>query len=339
MSHSHAHHEHEHGHGHAHGHSGHSHGPVDPTIASTADGLRAIRWSFFVLLATALIQVVIVFVSGSVGLLADTIHNFADAATAIPLGIAFWLTRRGAPRHFTYGFGRTEDVAGIAIVLTILASSIVAAYESVSRLLHPRPIAAIGWVAAAAVLGFLGNEGVAIFRIRVGKKIGSAALVADGYHARADGWTSLAVLAGALGVWLGYPIADAVVGLLISLAILILVWQASRSIGLRLLDAVEPATLDAIRQAAAQASRVENVSDVRVRWIGHRLHAEVSVTVPGGLTVADGHSVAREVQHQLLHDVPNLGGVTVHVDPSGEEGESHHGIGEHEHDGLPLHSH
>lgn len=336
--------EREHGSGHLPDRAGgqpdaHSHGSIDPAIAATADGVRAIRWSFLGLVATGLFQLAIVLVSGSMGLFADTIHNFADAATAIPLGIAFWLTRREAPRHFTYGFGRAEDLAGIAIVLTTLASSVVAAYESVSRLLHPRPVEALGWVAVAAVVGFLGNEGVAIFRIRVGRRIGSAALVADGCHARADGWTSLAVLAGALGVWLGYPMADAVVGLLISLAILVLVWQSARSVGLRLLDGVEPGTLEVIRKAAESTSGVESVTNVRVRWIGHRLQAEVSVTVAGSLTVSDGHSVAREVQHQLLHGVPNLGGVTVHVDPLGEEGESHHRIGEHEHDGLPRHAH
>ena len=214
-----------------------------------------------------------------------------------------------------------------------------AAYESISRLLHPRPIHALGWVAAAGVIGFLGNEAVAVFRIRTGRKIGSAALVADGYHARADGWTSLAVLAGVLGSWWGYPMADALVGLLISLAIFVLVWQAAHSVGVRLLDGVEPATRDAIRDAAAHARGVENVTDVRVLWVGHRLYAEVSVTVASGLTVSDGHAIAREVRHQLLHQVPNMGGVAVHIDPFGEEGESHHRIAEHEHDGLPMHSH
>ncbi len=327
-----------HGHLHGHGHS-HSHGVVDPSIASTDRGLWALKWSFIGLVITALIQVVVVMASGSVALLADTIHNFADAATAIPLGIAFWFARRRASRRFTYGLGRVEDFAGIAIILTILASSLVAAYESVRRLLHPQPVELLWAVMVASLVGFAGNEAVAIFRIRVGRQIGSAALIADGYHARVDGWTSLAVLIGAVGVWAGYPLADPIVGLLISVAILVLVWQSARAVLLRMLDGVEPGTLDEIVHATGHVARVEEITDVRARWIGHRLYAEVSVTVAGGISVTEGHEVAREVRHQLLHHLPHLGGVTVHVDPYGQSGERYHKIGEHAHDGLPTHSH
>jgi cation diffusion facilitator family transporter len=329
---------HDQDHGHLPG-QGHSHGLVDPAIASTARGLWAVTWSFAGLMATALLQGVVVAVSGSVALLADTIHNFADAATAIPLGIAFMLARRAASRRFTYGLGRVEDFAGLAIVLTITASAAVAGHEAVRRLIEPRPVDFLGAVVAAAVLGFLGNEAVAVFRIRVGRQIGSAALVADGYHARVDGWTSLAVLLGALGVWAGYPLADPIVGLLISAAILVLVWQSVRVVVVRMLDGVEPRVVDEIVHAASHVPRVEEVTDVRARWIGHRLHADVSVTVPGGLSVAEGHDVAREVRHQLLHHLPHLGRVMVHVDPYGQGGERHHRIGEHAHDGMPAHSH
>ena len=193
---------------------GHTHGVVDPSIATTTEGLWALKWSFAVLMATALLQVAVVFVSGSVGLLADTIHNFGDAATAIPLGIAFLFARKRPNKRFTFGYGRVEDLAGIAIVLMILSSAIVAGYESIDRFFHPQDISHLWAVALASVIGFVGNEGVAIFRIRVGRRIGSAALIADGYHARVDGWTSLAVLVGVLGVWLGYPLADPAVGLL-----------------------------------------------------------------------------------------------------------------------------
>ena len=280
-----------------------------------------------------------VVLSGSVGLLADTIHNFADAATAIPLGIAFWLARRGRSRRFTYGLGRVEDFAGILIILTILASALVAAYESVTRLVHPQPVGLLWAVMVASVVGFVGNEAVAIFRIRVGKQIGSAALIADGYHAWVDGWTSLAVFVGAIGVWAGYPLADPLVGLVISAAILVIVWQSARSILLRMLDGVESETLDEITHAAEHVARVEEVTDVRARWIGHRLHADISVTVPPGLSVTEGHDIARDVRHQLLHHLSHLGSVMVHVDPYGQGGEQHHRVGPHAHDGLPLHSH
>ncbi len=333
------HHHDEHHGGHAHHVHGHTHGVVDPSIASTDRGLWALKWSFVGLIVTAAIQAVVVVLSGSVGLLADTIHNFADAATAIPLGIAFWLARRGRSRRFTYGLGRVEDFAGILIILTILASALVAAYESVTRLVHPQPVGLLWAVMVASVVGFVGNEAVAIFRIRVGKQIGSAALIADGYHARVDGWTSLAVFVGAIGVWAGYPLADPLVGLVISAAILVIVWQSARSILLRMLDGVESETLDEITHAVEHVARVEEVTDVRARWIGHRLHADISVTVPPGLSVTEGHDIARDVRHQLLHHLSHLGSVMVHVDPYGQGGEQHHRVGPHAHDDLPLHSH
>lgn len=321
-----------------HGHS-HSHGVIETSIASTERGVWALKWSFVGLMATALFQAVVVVLSGSVALLADTIHNLGDASTAIPLGIAFWLARRGVTRRFTYGLGRVEDFAGLVIVATILLSAVIACYEAIQRLIHPQSVVLLWAVMLASVVGFVGNEAVAVFRIRVGRQIGSVALIADGYHARVDGWTSLAVLVGAIGVWAGYPLADPIVGLIIAGAIFVLVWQSARSVLVRMLDGVDAGTLEAIMHAASHVSRVEEVTDVRARWIGHRLHAELSVTVAGGLTVGQGHEIAREVRHQLLHRVPHLGGVTVHVDPLGQGGEHHHRIGEHAHDGLPIHAH
>jgi len=214
---------------HDHGH-GHTHGAVDPTIATSERGIWAVKWSFVALVATALVQIVVVLLSGSVALLSDTIHNFGDAATAVPLGIAFALTRLGASRRFTFGYGRVEDLAGVVVVLIILFSAVVAGYQAVERLIDPRPMGMLWAVAAASLVGVLGNEAVAVFRIWVGREIGSAALVADGYHARTDGWTSLAVLAGAVGVWLGYPLADPIVGLLIAAAILVIVWQSGKAV-------------------------------------------------------------------------------------------------------------
>jgi cation diffusion facilitator family transporter len=331
-------HHHGHDHGHTHGHR-HAHGVVDPSIASTTRGLWALKWSFIGLMLTALVQVVVVILSDSVALLADTIHNFADAATAIPLGIAFLLARRGATPRFTYGLGRVEDLAGLAIVATIAVSAVLAFYQAAQRLFYPQPVSYLGAVMLASIVGFVGNESVAIFRIRIGRQIGSAALVADGYHARVDGWTSLAVLLGAVGVWAGYPLADPIAGLLISGAIFVIVWQSARAVMVRMLDGVDPETFETIDHAVRHVPRVEEVTDLRVRWLGHRLLVEVSITVPAGLTVAEGHEVAKEVRHQLLHHLPHLGRVMVHVDPHGQGGEQHHRIGEHAHDGLPAHSH
>ncbi|MGE5444580.1 MAG: cation diffusion facilitator family transporter [Ignavibacteriales bacterium] len=200
-------------------------------------------------------------------------------------------------KRFTYAYGRVEDIASVAIVLIILFSAIVAGYESINRFVHPRSVENLWAVIAAAVIGFLGNEIVAIFRIRVGKEIGNAALIADGYHVRVDGWTSLAVLFGALGVWLDYPLADPVVGLLITAAIIGIMWQSIKAIFTRILDGVEPEVIDEIRHAAHHVSGVHEVTDVRARWIGHRLHAEVNIAVSPELSVAEGHVIAKEVHH------------------------------------------
>lgn len=267
-----------HKHSHYHKAHVHTHGAVDPAIFTTQRGIWAIKWSFFGLLATALFQVGIVLLSGSVALLADTIHNIGDAATAIPLWVAFTLARRKPNKQFTYGYGRVEDLAGVAVVLTILFSAIFAGYESIERLFHPRTVEYLWAVIIASVIGFLGNEAVAIFRIKVGKEIGSAALIADGYHARVDGLTSLAVLFGAVGVWLGYPLADPLVGLLITVAILRIVWESGKSVFTRLLDGVDPEVIDEIKHAINHTPGVQNVAEVRVRWLGHRLHAEVNIT-------------------------------------------------------------
>ncbi|HLY90352.1 MAG TPA: cation diffusion facilitator family transporter, partial [Acetobacteraceae bacterium] len=245
---------------------------VDPTITTSEKGIWAIKWSFVVLAITAAIQMGVVWISGSVGLLADTIHNFGDAATAVPLWVAFVLSRRKASKRFTYGYGRVEDLAGIVIVLIILFSAATAGYATVQRFLHPQEVDYLWAVAAASIVGFAGNEIAAVIRIKVGKEIDSAALIADGYHARTDGLTSLAVLFGAAGVWLGYPLSDPIIGLLITIAIAQIVWQSSKAIFARMLDGVEPAIIDEIRETAIGTKGVEKVADVRARWLGHRLH-------------------------------------------------------------------
>ena len=321
------------------GHDAHTHGAVDPAILTTDRGIWALKWSLLGLLATALPQLAIVLLSGSVALLADTIHNFGDAATAIPLWVAFRLARWSPSRRFTYGYGRVEDLAGVAIVLTILFSAIVAGYESIERLFRPQAVEYLWAVVAASVIGFLGNEAVAFFRIKVGKEIGSAALIADGYHARVDGLTSLAVLFGAGGVWLGYPLADPLIGLLITVAILQIVWESGKAVFTRLLDGIDPEVIDEIKHAVTHLPGVRDVTEVRIRWLGHRLHAEINIAVSPELPVEKGHEIATEVRHQLLHHVRYLSDATIHVDPVNASGEEHHHIAEHAHDGLPAHSH
>jgi cation diffusion facilitator family transporter len=281
------------------------------------------------LLATALFQVAIVLISGSAALLADTIHNFADALTAVPLWIAFVIGRRPPTRRYTYGFRRAEDLAGVFVVLVMLASAGLAAWESYRKLVNPELITNVGWVAVAAVVGFAGNELVAIFRIRVGREIGSAALEADGLHARTDGLTSLAVLVGAIGVALGFPQADPIIGLLITIPILQVVWGAAKTIWERLMDAVDPALVDAVERGAAQVVGTGGVHDVRVRWLGHNLEAELHADIDGTLSTIESHAIAHEIEHRLLHDLPQLETVTVHVNPIGAPGQDVHEVVNH----------
>ncbi|MBZ9849349.1 cation diffusion facilitator family transporter [Mesorhizobium sp. CA14] len=312
-----------HGHGH-HGPHGHTHGVIDATIATTDRGIWAIKWSFAILAVTAALQIVVVMASGSVALLADTIHNIADATTAIPLWIAFVLVRRKPTRTFTYGLGRVEDLAGIIIVLIILASALVAGYEAVNRLFNPRPVQFLGWLAAAGVIGFLGNEAVAVFRIRVGRQINSAALIADGYHACTDGLTSLAVVAGAVGVWFGYPLADPIIGLLITVAIFGIVWQSARSVLTRMLDGVEPGLVDEIHHAAEHVGGIEKVIDAKARWLGHKLHVDVEIAVNDGLLLAAANNIAALLKTELFAHIPALDVATVRfAEPRTEGGHRH----------------
>lgn len=304
--------------GHGHGHSHDSADRVDHALETSARGLRTLTWSFTALFVTAVAQLVLVLVTGSVALLGDTIHNFADALTAVPLGVAFLLGRRAATQRYTYGLGRAEDLAGVVVVLVVAASAVLVGYESVVRLLAPEPVGHPWVVAAAGVIGFAGNELVARYRIKVGREIGSAALVADGVHARTDGFTSLAVVAGAAGVAFGFPAADPIVGLGITVAILFVLRDAAKEVFRRLLDAVDPASVELAEQAASEVDGVVEVRDLRMRWIGHHLRAELAVAVAAELTVTQAHTLAHEVEHRLVHVVPHLTAVVVHTEPAGE---------------------
>jgi cation diffusion facilitator family transporter len=336
--HAHPHDDHGHDHPHPHDHSPkgirrrlghlltpHSHetaDKLDSALESSARGMRALWVSLAVLGTTALVQAVVVVMSGSVALLGDTVHNAADALTAVPLGIANVLGRRAATRRFTYGYGRAEDLAGIAIVLTIAASAAFAAWAAVDRLLDPRPMTHVPVVAVAALVGFVGNEWVARYRMRVGREIGSAALVADGLHARTDGFTSLAVLVGAGGSALGWQLADPIVGLAITAAIVLVLRDAAREVFRRVMDAVDPALVDRAEHALRKVEGVRGVGELRLRWIGHRLRAEVAVVVDGEATVRQAHAIAVAAEHALLHTVPRLTAALVHADPAPVPGEA-----------------
>ncbi|PTU57175.1 cation transporter [Sphaerisporangium cinnabarinum] len=322
-----AHSEHDHPHdGHAHEHPGgfkgwlhevfvpHSHDAadsIDDALEASGQGIRAVKISLVVLGLTAVAQLAIVAISGSVALLADTIHNFSDALTAVPLWIAFVLGRRVANNRYTYGYGRAEDLAGLFIVAMIALSAIVAGVESVRRLAEPQPLDNLGWVLAAGIIGFAGNEAVAVYRIRVGRRIGSAALVADGVHARTDGFTSLAVVLGVIGVWAGFPLADPIVGLLITAAILVLLWGTARDVGRRLLDGVDPDLTHRARHTLEHTPGIEDIADVRLRWAGHRLAVQAHIHLAPDATLAEADQTTSAAAHALRHALPAVGDVDI----------------------------
>jgi cation diffusion facilitator family transporter len=338
-------HPHPHGHHHDHGRLSHNqgrwgrlaaifhlhkhdqhHGELasDQAFIDNEEGIRTVWLALAALTLTSIVQIIIVVWSGSIALFADTVHNIGDGLNSIPLLIAFYLARRAATRRYTYGFARAEDIAGIFIVLSIAFSAGMIFGESFQKLLNPEPLTHLGWVAAAAVIGFMGNEAVALLQIRVGRKIGSAALVADGLHARTDGLTSLAVLVAAGGSWLGFPIVDPIMGLLIGVAILFITRDAAVTMWYRLMDAIEPEILTQAEKVAQGQAPVKELRRLRMRWMGHRLYAEVTIAVEPHLTTIQSHHIAEQLRHDLFHQIPNLAEVVVHVDPWAEQLETVH---------------
>ncbi|HXZ87814.1 MAG TPA: cation diffusion facilitator family transporter [Candidatus Binataceae bacterium] len=297
----------------------HVHGVANPVHLTTARGLQALKWSLGILGIAAMVQLCVVVASGSVALLADTIHNAADACTAIPLGIAFVLMRRTPSARFTYGYGRVEDLAGVAIVLVILASALAAGYEAVRRLIDPHPISALGAVGLAGAIGFLANEAAARIRIRTGREIHSAALVADGYHARVDAVVSLSVSAGAIAVKLGFPIADPIIGFAIAAAILGIVWDSARTVFTRLLDGVEPDLAAEICHAGEHVAGIGAVLETRARWLGHRLHAEADIAVDSALSVREGIEIAERFRREVMTHLPELAALHVGIVDQGAQ--------------------
>lgn len=297
----------------------HHGGSLDDRLETSGQGIRALWLSLALLFLTAAVQLGIALSSGSVGLLADTIHNFSDALTALPLWLAFVVGRRPANRRYTYGYGRAEDLAGLAVVLVIAVSAVLVLWESYQRIAQPRLIHQVGWVAAAAVVGFVGNEVVALIRLRAGRRIGSAALEADGHHARVDGLSSLGVLIGAGAVALGVPIADPIVGLLIGAAILLVTRDAAVAVWHRLMDAVDPRLVEQAEAAASATPGVLAVDRIRLRWLGHRLVVEAHLKVAADLTLSQAHAIVADARHQIHHALPRVGEVSVFLEPWGAD--------------------
>jgi cation diffusion facilitator family transporter len=300
-------------HFHGHSHEDEERG-ADPLL-STDEGIRIVWFAFAALTVTTIIQIAIVSLSGSVALLADAIHNVGDSLNAIPLLIAFSLARRRATRRYTYGYGRAEDIAGVLIVLSIAFSAAYIFWESFLRLLHPRPVQHIPWVVAAAIIGFLGNEAVALLQIRAGRRMGSEAMVADGLHARIDGLTSLAVLIAAAGTVLGFSIIDPIIGLVMGVSIVFITKDAAVRIWQRLMDGVDPTITDRIEQYAGDVPGVHAVQSIRVRWFGHQLQADVTLLLDEEQSFAESADVTMAVRQTLLAHVRHLALLTIEALP------------------------
>lgn len=344
--HGHDHGDHGHGHGHGHGHDHHdgflgklkeifvphshdSADKVDTALEASKEGMRCLKLSFGFLLLTAVIQTAIVYYTNSVALLGDTLHNYADALTAVPLAIAFVVGRRAATRSYTYGYGRAEDLAGIMVVVLIAASAFYAGFEAIRRFQNPGEIQHLAVLAVAGVVGFLGNEIVAQYRVRTGRRIGSAALVADGLHARTDGFTSLAVVISAAGVWAGFPLADPIIGLLITVAILFVLRDAAREVYRRLMDAVDPQMVDQAESVIRATPGVVDVTELRLRWLGHSLLGEARITVDSSLSLIQAHHLSHEVEHDLVHGVRRLTAATIHTEPLAHDADPAHALVSH----------
>ena len=328
--HGHDHHESDHDHHHAsgwwaqlkHAMTPHSHDAVD-TIQTAEearrDGIRTSWIGLAGMLAVAVAQLAIVLASGSIGLLADTVHSLGHAVTTVPLVIAFRLGGRPATKRYPYGYRRAEDVAGIFIVFVIFLTAVYIAYESITGLISPRPLTNLVWVFAAGIVGFLGNEIVAIYRIRGGRRIGSAALIAEGQHARADGFTSLAVAVGITFAWLGLPQADAIVGLLIAVVIFGIMLSSLRSILNRLMDGVDEGVVDRMTAAVSAVPGVRHAV-VRARWSGHRMLVEAFVEPDGLTTLDDGVQLTQTVRGAVGRAVRGVDSTTVQLGvPEGVE--------------------
>ncbi len=316
--HDHAHDDHDHGHGH-----GHEHGRVDADLYGDKAGLRAVQISTAGMFLVAAIQFAIAIIGGSAGLFADALHNLGDVLTTVALWIAFVISRRAANHRYTYGYYRAEDLAGIFIVLVIIASAVAGAVESIQKLTSGNEPTQLFLSMAAALVGVAGNEILAQYKISVGKRINSVPLIADGQHSRIDGLTSLAAFIGLIGVALGFRIADPIAGLIITVVILTVVYSTTRSVLQRLLDAVDPHIVPSIITITSEVPGVEAVNDVRARWVGHTMQVAMNIEVDPQLTLAKAHDIAEEVRHRLYHDIKGLSEAIIHTDPCSHSGDAH----------------
>ena len=287
----------------------------DPFADSTNAGIRALAVGVVGLTATAVIQATIYFATGSVALLADTLHNGIDLVGTAAVWLAFRLARRGRSDVFSFGYHRFEDLAAVFVAVLIAASAAIVFWEGFRALTGDSHVDNVGAVLAGGLVGFVGNEAVAIYKIRVGKRIESLALEADGKHSRADGLTSLAVVAAALGLMAGLEWADAAAGLAVGFVIARSAYVTGKESLVRLLDGSDPALSDQLMDRAAGVPEIKHVNDLRVRHTGRTVHVVASVCMDASTTLEVAHATAERLREDWQDCLPIGSAVDIHVDP------------------------
>ena len=291
--------------------AGHSHSSAH---YGNKDAVRAVIVSAVALGLAALAEISASLVSGSASVLADGLHNAGDVLTSFILLFTFALVRRPATRRFSSGYGRLEDVATLLIILVIIVTAAVAAAESVLKLLYPPTYSNIPLSLGAALVGVVANLGVSQYKLNVGRGIGSESLAADGIHSRVDALVSAGAFVGIGLAGLGFRIADPIVGILITFAIVFVLAGTVKQLFYRMMDAVDPTIVDEITNAAKSVGGVLQVHDLRVRWVGRELVAVMHVAMNPKSTLEDAHALAMRVEAAVCHEVP-AARLEIHMDP------------------------
>lgn len=309
---------------HPHAHDRHVHGVAPPG----GGALRVVTVSSLVLAAVAAVELTAAALSSSAGVLSDGLHNLGDVSTTVALAAAFVLSGRAPTKKFPYGYHRGEDLAGLVVLAVIVASAVVSGVTAVEHLVHRPALGSLPLALGVAVAGFAGNEAVAGYKIKAGRRMGSTALEADGKHSRLDGLASLGAAAGIVGAMAGAPILDPVAGLVITVVIAAIAWETGRTVTGRLLDEADASLVATIEDIAQATPGVLGITDTRARWIGRRVIAEVTLEVAPESSLARAHALGEEVRHRLYHRIEPLTDVIVHLDPAGDsaahEAVSHH---------------
>ncbi len=324
-------HEHEHGHEHEHehgetahnesrdgehhDHSAASHGHHHGSLGD--EPLRVALVSSGVLGLVAALELFAGLATGSSAVLSDSFHNLADVSTTIALAAAFLLSRRHATRRFPYGYHRVEDLAGLLVLGLILASAVLAGFDSVTHLLHPQPLGTPLLALAAALIGVVGNEAVGQYKLRAAARAHSTSLAADGKHSRLDGAVSLGAAVGVTGSWLGFHLLDPLAGLALTGLILYVGWETAGHVTGRLMDEADYVMEQLITEIAGRHEGLQKITGVHARWTGRQLLADLTIEVDATATVAQGHAIAEAIRHELFHEITQLREVLIHVDPGG----------------------